>query len=137
MNTNPKAIRVLAFGDSNTWGRVPGGDNNARFPLNIRWTGVLQELLGNEYEIIEEGLKGRTTNVNTHFKAGKNGKEYLLPCLESHKPLDFVILSLGSNDLKARYNRSPEDSAKEIANKRHAYMENFLDEFFAEWDGEK
>ena len=29
------------------------------------------------------------------------------------------------------------NSAKEIAEHRHKYMEEFLDEFYAEWDGEK
>jgi len=41
MNTNPLAKRILCFGDSNTWGRIPGDDNTARFPSNKRWTGVL------------------------------------------------------------------------------------------------
>lgn len=112
MNTDPKTIRILAFGDSNTWGRIPGDDNNARYEGNVRWTGVLQNLLGNKYEIIEEGLNGRTTNIDSPHKAGKNGKLYLFPCLESQKPLDIVILALGKNDFKAKFNRSPEDIAR-------------------------
>lgn len=112
MNTDNKSKRVLAFGDSNTWGRIPGDDNNARFPENVRWTGVLQNLLGDKYEIIEEGLNGRTTNIDSPHKAGKNGKVYLFPCLESQNPLDIVILALGKNDLKAKYNRSPSEIAQ-------------------------
>ena len=56
MNINPQALRVLCFGDSNVWGR--SGKSIERYPLNIRWTGILQEKLGNSYEVIEEGLRG-------------------------------------------------------------------------------
>jgi len=112
MNTNTSLIRILAFGDSNTWGQVPGSDNALRYPSNIRWTGVLQSLLGENYEVIEEGLNGRTTNINSPDKSGKNGKEYLLPCLESQMPIDIIILALGTNDLKIKYNRTPEEIVK-------------------------
>lgn len=109
MNINPKSKRILCFGDSNVWGRVPGDDNSARFPTNIRWTGVLQKLLGDDYEIIEEGLNGRTSNRQSPHKAGKNGAEYLFACLESQNPLDIVILFLGKNELKEKYNSTPQE----------------------------
>ncbi|MCB9824007.1 acylhydrolase [Candidatus Nomurabacteria bacterium] len=109
MNFNPKAIRILAFGDSNTWGRVPGEDNKKRFDSNIRWTGILQKLLGEEYEIIEEGLNGRTTHLESPNKNGKNGKTYFYSCLESQNPIDIIILSLGGNNLKSKYKQTPED----------------------------
>jgi len=112
MKTDPKTIRILAYGDSNTWGRVPGDNNHARHPENIRWTGFLQKLLGDKYEVIEEGLNGRTTNIDSPDKAGKNGKIYLFSCLESQKPLDIVILALGKNDLKAKFHRTPNDIAQ-------------------------
>ncbi len=109
MNTNPSAKRILVFGDSNTWGRVPGDDNAQRYPVNKRWTGILQTNLGIEYEIIEEGLNGRTTNYESPHKNGKNGNLYLLSCLESHNPIDIVVLALGKNDLKEKYELSAED----------------------------
>mgnify|MGYP001564919087 CR=1 FL=1 len=114
MNTNPNAKRILCYGDSITWGRVPGDDNSVRYPIDKRWAGILQNLLGNEYEVIEEGLNGRTTNLESPHKAGKNGAVYLFSCLEAHKPLDLIILSLGKNDLKAKYNATPESICKEI-----------------------
>ncbi len=114
MNTNPKAKRILCYGDSNVWGRIPGDDNTARYPVNKRWSGILQDLLGNEYEVIEEGLNGRTTNRESPEKAGKNGAAYLFSCLESHNPLDLIILSLGKNDMKAKYRATPDDIGKGI-----------------------
>jgi lysophospholipase L1-like esterase len=111
MNINPKAIRILCYGDSNTRGSAPG---HSRYPVNIRWTGVLQELLGSGYEVIEEGLGGRTTRFDDPKREGRNGKVHLLPCLESHNPLDWVILSLGTNDFKDRFSQSPQDIAESM-----------------------
>lgn len=112
MNTNPKAIRILCYGDSNTWGLMPGKDE--RYDPTVRWTGVLQQSLGEGFEIIEEGLNARTTVIDDPKYAGKNGATYLKPCLQSHSPLDIVILMLGPNDLKDRFARTPEQVAQGI-----------------------
>jgi lysophospholipase L1-like esterase len=116
VNPNPKAIRVLCFGDSNTYGRDPKRKAEegikTRFPIDVRWTGQLQNLLGDKFEVIEEGLGGRTTNLDDPSTEGKNGLTYLIPCLESHTPLDLVVLMLGTNDLKHIYNRTAQDVAR-------------------------
>ena len=66
-------------------------------------------------ELIEEGLPGRTTVHDDPIEGThKNGKTYLLPCLESHWPLDAVILALGVNDLKARFGVGPSDIAASV-----------------------
>lgn len=105
MNTNPQALRILCFGDSNVWGR--SGKSIERYPVNIRWTGILQEKLGDHYEVIEEGLRSRLTDVDDDDPQfpGRNGLVYLRPCLESHNPLDVVILWLGTNNFKTRFNQ--------------------------------
>jgi len=104
-------IRILCYGDSNTWGFRPEKPFT-RFPHNVRWTGVLRLLMGDGYEIIEEGLNGRTTVWDDPFGDHKNGKTYLPPCLESHSELDLVIIMLGTNDLKAHFNLTPADVAQ-------------------------
>jgi lysophospholipase L1-like esterase len=93
---------ILCYGDSNTWGAIPG-NYRQRYDASIRWPTVLGQILGEKTTIIEEGLSGRTTVVDDAFEEGRNGKTYLLPCLRSHRPLDVVILMLGTNDLKARF----------------------------------
>lgn len=118
MNINPAAKTVLCYGDSNTWGQAPDKTGKRR-PVNVRWTGVLQEKLGSSYAVIEEGLSSRTTNIDYIKKPGRNGRTYLEPCLDSHAPLDFVILMLGTNDLKIEFNRS----AAEIAQAVHELIE--------------
>lgn len=98
---------ILCYGDSNTYGLMP--DLISRYERPVRWTGLLQKKLGEEYYIIEEGLGGRTTVWDDPIEEHKNGKKYLLPCLDSHKPLDLVIIMLGTNDLKARFGVTPFD----------------------------
>ena len=92
---------ILCYGDSNTWGYNPATQD--RYARGERWTGVLQQALGEGYVVIEEGLNGRTTVWDDPIEDYRNGKEYLIPCLGSHKPIDLVIIMLGTNDLKARF----------------------------------
>lgn len=92
---------ILCYGDSNTWGWNPA--TQTRYARHERWPGVLRQELGKGYLIIEEGLNGRTTVWDDPIEGYKNGKEYLIPCLETHKPIDLVIIMLGTNDLKMRF----------------------------------
>ncbi len=100
---------VLCYGDSNTYGYNPS--DGFRYPENVRWTGRLQKLLGDDYRVIEEGCNGRTTVFDDPIEGWKNGLIYLRPCLNSHKPVDIVIMMLGSNDLKESFHASPKDIA--------------------------
>ena len=104
---------ILCFGDSNTWGYDPA--TKERFPRDQRWTGVLRRELGDPYEIIAEGLNGRTTVWDDSIDEYRNGKKYLIPCLISHQPLDLVVVLLGTNDLKMRFSLSAIDIAKGAA----------------------
>jgi len=107
MNTNANAKRVLCYGDSNTWGAVPLTDE--RYSADIRWTGVLQNLLDNQYEIIEEGLCGRTFSVLEEEEPHRRGITHIESILRTHEPLDFVIVMLGTNDMKNTFNLSVEE----------------------------
>lgn len=109
---------ILCYGDSNTWGFVPcayEGYLLKRYSYQQRWTGILQGLFSEEFQIIEEGLNGRTTNLDYQIPPDRNGKKYLPPCLYSHAPIDLVILALGGNDLKTYFNRSAEDIRNGLA----------------------
>ncbi len=112
MNVNPSAINVLCNGDSNPYGQKP--DKTGRYEINVRWTGILQELLGKGYRVIEEGLGSRTTDLDYDKKPGRNGRTYLLPCLQSHNPIDIVVIMLGTNDLKTQYKRTAEQIADSL-----------------------
>ena len=102
-------INILCFGDSNTFGTNPTG---GRWSREIRWTGRLQTLLGSNYYVIEEGLGGRTTLFEDSFEPHRSGLTALPYSMLSHKPLDLVILSLGTNDTKTYFNLTPRLIAK-------------------------
>lgn len=110
---------ILCFGDSNTWGYDPS--TQTRFSKDIRWTGVLQQLLGSKYNIIEEGLNGRTTNVNEkqdhglgYFRPFRSAMDLLSVLIETNSPLDLIVVMLGTNDLKTNFNQSSEMIAKNM-----------------------
>jgi lysophospholipase L1-like esterase len=100
---------VVAFGDSNTWGFSPGA--GGRMARDVRWPGVMARALGQNFQVIEEGLCGRTTMFDDPEEDGRNGLAYFAPCLRSHAPLDLVIIALGCNDVKARFAAAPETVA--------------------------
>jgi lysophospholipase L1-like esterase len=114
--------RILVYGDSNSLGFVPCGANEAttRYDISTRWPAVMACHLGDSVELLEEALSGRTTDLDdfeidlpsAHLKgATLNGAKLLPAILSSHLPLDLVIIMLGTNDLKTRFNRSPQQIA--------------------------
>jgi lysophospholipase L1-like esterase len=106
---------VLCYGDSNTYGAAVVPRPESRYSYEERWPGVLAARLGAGWQIIEEGLNGRTTVRDDPVEGEyRNGKTYLLPCLYSHKPIDIVAIMLGTNDLKARFNVSAWDIAQGV-----------------------
>jgi lysophospholipase L1-like esterase len=94
---------VLCYGDSITWGHNPV--DGSRFPFEQRWPGVLQAALGSTYRVIEEGLSGRTVATDSWILPHRDGRSMLGPLLESHAPLDWVIILLGTNDCGPTYRR--------------------------------
>ena len=114
---------ILCYGDSNTWGYNPRG---GRYGPAVRWPAVMASLLNAAsgsssgavppgmtggspeaaYWVVEEGLNGRTTCLEDPIEGGRNGLRQLIPILRSHRPLDLVIVMLGTNDLKHRFNPS-------------------------------
>ena len=104
---------ILCFGDSNTYGISPEWVHGqfGRHPMDVRWPGRLQALLGPEYRVIEEGLSGRTTVFEDFVTPYRNGASYLRPCLETHAPLDLVIIMLGTNDCRNQFGVNPGEIA--------------------------
>ena len=89
---------ILCFGDSNTWGYVPG--TGARYAPELRWTGVLQRALGEGVRILEDGMNARTSVYADPCSPWRRGSDALPAALIAQKPLDLLILALVTNDLK-------------------------------------
>jgi lysophospholipase L1-like esterase len=101
---------LMCLGDSNTWGTRPMADATdvRRFAPHERWPGVLRAGLGTDWQLIEEGLPGRTLNRDDPLEGeDRNALRLLRALLESHRPLDRLIVMLGTNDCKARFAATP------------------------------
>lgn len=100
--------QILCFGDSNTYGLIPGTANQ-RYGWGTRWTSILDDKVRTKgYRVIEEGLCGRTTVFDDPFCTERRGTEMLPAILESHRPVDTIVLMLGTNDCKSVYSATPE-----------------------------
>lgn len=101
---------IVCFGDSNTHGYCadPGdcADGGIRFNESERWPCLLQTALGEDYLVCEEGLNGRTTVFTDPINEGMDGIRSLPVCLNTHEPVSLLIIMLGTNDTKARFNAS-------------------------------
>jgi lysophospholipase L1-like esterase len=105
---------ILCFGDSNTHGTIPMPDLDGlgRFGHEGRWPSVMGAALGAGYEVINEGHPGRTTVLDDPMEGEhRSGLRVLPSLLESHQPLDMVIIKLGTNDLKNCFHVSAADIA--------------------------
>jgi lysophospholipase L1-like esterase len=109
---------ILAFGDSNTWGWIPGG-GGARYADNERWAGVLEEELGDGYKVVCDGLVARRTDIDG-FTAGPvdgsflNGAKTLPAAIARNAPVDLVLLFLGTNDVQAGAERTAVQVAEAV-----------------------
>ncbi len=109
---------VLAYGDSNTHGTMPMAnlEDTGRFGPAERWPGICAAALGPGWRILEEGLPGRTTvHADPVEGAYKNGLAFLPAVLETHRPVDLVVLMLGTNDLKQKFGLPPVEIGQSIA----------------------
>ena len=108
--------QILVYGDSLTWGIVPGTRRRLLFPQ--RWPGVLEaDLLRGGYSVrvIEDALNGRRTVWDDPFKPGRNGIVGIEQRIEVHSPLALVILMLGTNDFQSTHQNTAAHSAQGVA----------------------
>lgn len=97
--------KVLCFGDSNTFGFIPG--SGKRYDKNTRWSGILAQLATGRFEIIEAGCNNRTAFSDNPAGFEQTGYKVLPTLL--NKDLDCVILAIGVNDLQFFYNPTLEE----------------------------
>lgn len=114
---------ILCFGDSNTYGLIPG--TRDRYGRSERWTGILAENVKDRgYSVVEEGLCGRTTVFDDPNRYGRRGTELLPAILESHAPIDTAIVMLGTNDCKNYIDASAEtigQGVKKVVNQIRSF----------------
>ena len=104
--------KVFCFGDSNTYGYIPGSDR--RYDKSTRWTGILSALGQNKFQIIEAGCNNRTGFTDNPAGVEQTGHKILPVLLKEN--CDVVILSIGINDIQFLYNNTLEDVRAGIEN---------------------
>ena len=96
--------KILVYGDSNTWG--DNFNTGIRIKDKYQWCNILSKKLGRNYQVIQEGLPGRIAGSNEVEDLYKNGKDTFMSILRTSSPVDIIIISLGTNDLQLKYNKS-------------------------------
>ena len=85
--------KCLFYGDSNTYGvDIAGGHSGARYPENVRFTGILQESLKDEWEFVVEAKVGRCI-PSMEFEL-----EEFEEILKNTGEIDLLAIMLGTND---------------------------------------
>lgn len=115
-------VRVLVYGDSNTWGWKPVSDGKAvpRYHDDQRWPGVMQKTLGSGYVVEVNGLIARTLDADLSEGTGQlegqdqNGMRRLALSLAEASPVNLLVVMLGTNDLMDDLNRTPKDIASSL-----------------------
>lgn len=103
--------RVLCYGDSNTWGHTGHG---TRYEDELQWPNILQNKLGQDYKVIQEGLRARVSGNYEDEKPFLNGQSAFEAIARSSMPAEYLILALGTNDLKLKYSRTAEDIYQDL-----------------------
>ena len=101
-------MRILCFGDSNTYGYDPRGFFGDRYGAEDRWVDLITKQTG--YEVINAGANGREIPHNP----------YSLRLLTEHAPVDIFLVMLGTNDLLQGA------SAKDAAARMEAFLNQLL-----------
>lgn len=85
-------MHIFIYGDSNTFGYDPRDWRTGRFPQEKIWTSVMGSLLP-EAEISVDGMNGR------ELPQGSWDYGYIEAVIRKRKPIDMVIMMLGTNDV--------------------------------------
>lgn len=103
---------ILLYGDSFFWGvdAVGGGRHAHEDRIGV----VCQKELGEDYDVVTEGLRGRTMFGENGWFPERDGSAQFGPIFASHLPLDAVVIMLGTNDLNSKTNHSAKDIARAL-----------------------
>ncbi len=97
---------ILVYGDSNTWGQMAYGD---RHPYEQRWTNILQQKLGDDYDVVQSGICGRTAGTYANSEKRHRGDDAFEYAYLTSYPYECIVIALGTNDLKAQFHASGKD----------------------------
>lgn len=104
--------RILCYGDSNTWGEI--AFSRGRLEHDKQWPNILQEMLGVDYKVVQEGLSARIAGDYEKTKPYRNGQRFYEVAFRTASPVNLVVIALGVNDMKKIYKRTPEQIVADL-----------------------
>lgn len=117
--------KILVYGDSNTW-----GDNfitGERIADSKQWVNILRKKYEGKYLFFQEGLPGRLAGNDEESKQYKNGQYTFTSTFRTNAPVDIIIISLGTNDLQLKYNKTSEKIISDLLWYKEKIEESFSD----------
>ena len=84
-------MKIVCFGDSNTYGFDPRLGSSGRYTKDVRWTGLLDAHDG--FSVVNEGLNGRC------IPDSESGFASLKSVINQNPDADVFVILLGTNDL--------------------------------------
>ena len=100
--------KILIYGDSNTYGYDPADLHECRYPEEKRWTTILQERLGDSWQVLPEGMNGRKIPDLVYDR----GRLLRLIRMLSERVLFAVML--GTNDLLLTMNPDAGEAVRKM-----------------------
>ncbi len=119
--------KIVCFGDSNTYGYIT--ETGRRYKKKVRWPGRLEKLLGDSYQVVEEGLCGRTSAFEDKTESGLCGLDSIERVIKEQVPLDLLIVMLGSNDCKTQFGAAAEEITEGVKKVIQKARESSSEEF--------
>lgn len=105
-------MKILCYGDSNTYGYDPRSYIGSRYVPEDRWVDILAARTG--WTFLNAGQNGREIPRHDFEKAT------LIRCLKEHDPVDLLVVMLGSNDLLQGA------SVREAVNRMECFLQDML-----------
>ena len=102
---------ILVYGDSNTWGQT---SKSRRYDYEKRWTSIVEEKLGGEFKVYSAGVSGRIAGSHHNVPKVKCGKDAFEVVYRQAFPVDLVIIALGTNDIKNKYDLSADTIVEDL-----------------------
>lgn len=106
-------MKIICYGDSNTYGYDPVGSRELRYPAEDRWVNLVSGVLPDSCKIFNAGQNGREIPDNG-WESAEGTAQQLAAATERG---DLIIIMLGGNDILLGG-----CSAEKTAQKMHRFL---------------
>ena len=126
-NKKGETMKILIYGDSNVWGyrKIPREfRENPEIKIRqldekTRWAGIFSDKIRKKYgtgnvKIMIDGLNSRVAGDEENDEKTLNSKADFAKKITKNLDFNLIIIALGTNDLKPKYDLSPDEISRNI-----------------------